>query len=129
MGTAKGEAVNTAKLKVADVIEIRRLAGDGIPIARIHDRFPHVRHEAISFAASGRTWAYLPGAIPKAAIKKARIPGPKPGYSPGAILTEGQVRQIKARPYDKGVDLAKEFSVRPATISAIRHKRIWSHVD
>lgn len=129
MGTAKGEAVNTAKLKVADVIEIRRLAGGGVPIARIRDRFPHVKHDTVSLAACGRTWAYLPGAIPKAVIKKARIPGPKPGYSPGAVLTEDQVRQIKARPFDKGVDLAKEFSVRPATISAIRHKRIWIHVD
>lgn len=128
MGTAKGEAVNTAKLTAKDVEEIRRLARSGVPIARIHDRFSRVKHDTVSFAACGRTWASLPGAVPKAEIKKAPIPGPKPGYSPRAVLTEDQVRQIKARPFDKGVDLAKEFSVRPATISAIRHKRIWSHV-
>lgn len=128
MGTATGEAVNTAKLTAKNVGEIRRLARGGVPIARIHDRFPGVKHDTISLAACGRTWASLPGAVPKAEIKKAPIPGPKPGHSPRAVLTEDQVRQIKARPSDQGVDLAKEFGVRPATISAVRKNRNWTHV-
>lgn len=127
MGTAKGEAVNTAKLTAKDVVEIRRLARSGVPIARIRDLFPKVKHDTISLAACGRTWASLPGAVPKSEIKKAKIPGALPG-SGATLLTAEKVRQIKARPNDKGVDLAIEFGVRPVTISAIRHKRIWAHV-
>lgn len=44
-----------------------------------------------------------------------------------AILTEDRVREILAS-NERGVDLAERYGVKQATISAIRHRRIWKHV-
>lgn len=126
MGTAKGEAVNTSKLKAKDVLQIRALARKGFPIARIRERFPFVKHDTISLAASGGTWASLPGAVERTSFAKAPIPGSQPGA--GRLLDADKVRAIKRRKHDKGLDLAAEYGVHPATISAIRHRRIWAHV-
>ncbi len=46
---------------------------------------------------------------------------------PQAILTKQNVLDIRASS-DKGVLLAKKYSVHVATISAIRHRRIWQSI-
>ena len=48
-----------------------------------------------------------------------------------AILTEVNVREIRKRldEGEKGKNLAKEFGVSPVTISAIKKRRIWGHLE
>lgn len=53
---------------------------------------------------------------------------PKGTESPRALLNEEQVRIIKFG-NERGVDLAERFGVKPTTISAIRHGRLWRHID
>lgn len=49
---------------------------------------------------------------------------------PGAILSEADVRAIRATPRlrGSGVALAEHYGVAPATISVIRSGRTWSHL-
>jgi hypothetical protein len=50
--------------------------------------------------------------------------------SPGRVLSESQVAEIKIRLRngERGADLAREFGVRQCTISAIKVGRNWGHL-
>jgi hypothetical protein len=48
---------------------------------------------------------------------------------PNNRLTEADVRAIRAKPDQKGVELAVEYNVGATTISAIRSGKIWSWLD
>ena len=66
------------------------------------------------------------------AVKKGRIAVPDSGYcfsrgekNPAAVLTEKQVLEIRERKAERGVDLAKEYSVSTSAISAARTGEKW----
>lgn len=120
-----GVHVNTAKLSEANVLEARRLAADGWPIARIREIFP-IKHGALTFAVTGRTWKHLPGAVTD--LVKAVPPGGEKGR--GRALDEAKVREIKARiaAGERGRVIANDYGVNRSTISAINTGRLWSHV-
>lgn len=52
---------------------------------------------------------------------------PKGEESPTAKLTEAQARQIKFSD-ERGTVLAERFNISPATVSAIRKRRLWAHL-
>lgn len=48
-----------------------------------------------------------------------------------AVLTEAEIAEIRKVPleYGTGVVLAEQYGVSPATISCVRHRRTWVHVE
>lgn len=66
------------------------------------------------------------------AVSRGRNKGLLPGEKhPGAILTEEQVRAIRAERASRGTTyplLADRYGVSPAAIVAIVHRRSWKHV-
>src|SRR5262249_49852466 len=74
---ARGDAAGRSKLTEVEVLEMRRLASGGVPIARIRDHWPNLKHTTISLAVTGRTWAHLSGAVTH--LARALPPGPRPG--------------------------------------------------
>ena len=123
----RGEMVNTAKVTEADVIEMRRLAAAGVPIARIADQFP-LGHTTITLAVKGETWSHLPGAVTE--VTKAPVRKKRPGEG-ATLLNPDKVRAIKdgLKRGERGTRLAERFGVSPVTISAIKVGRIWGHVS
>lgn len=122
---SKGTEIWTAKLSEDDVLEVRRLAASGWPIARIREVFP-IKHTALMYAATGRTWKHLPGAV--SVLAKAKPPGSPKGR--GRFLDEAKVREIKARVAEGEHQrtIANDFGINRSTISAINTGRLWSHV-
>lgn len=122
---SKGGAIWTAKLTEADVLEARRLAASGWPIARIREVFP-INHGALTLAVTGRTWKHLPAAVPNPV--KAKPKGGVPGR--GHLLNADMVRAIKARiaAGEASRHVANDFGVSRSTVSAINTGRLWSHV-
>lgn len=69
----------------------------------------------------------------KAEHKRKRRRKSAPGYargerSGGAKLTEGKVREVLSSPLS-GAELARKLGVSPATISGIRSRKKWAHVQ
>lgn len=61
--------------------------------------------------------------------KKRGRPKSNSGEAHGmSKLTDDIVREIRASPA-RGVDLARRFGVAPTTITDIRKRRIWKHLD
>jgi transposase-like protein len=119
----RGERSTSAKLKDAEVREIRErlmLGETGDSLAR---EFGVVK-TTISAIRRAKNWRHE-SAVP--------MPnGVRRGEShPVAKLDEVKVRDIKLRLRRgaKAIDLCREFSVSPPTISAIRHGTTWSHVE
>lgn len=54
--------------------------------------------------------------------------GPSGEQSPRAILTEAAVKAIRADARPAPI-LAAEYGVRPTTISKVRARKIWAHVE
>lgn len=59
---------------------------------------------------------------------RARLPGLLGEAHPRSVLTEAQVRAIKARVGDTHKVLAAEFGVSRPTITAVRNGRLWKHL-
>lgn len=120
-----GARSSKAKLTDADVVEMRRLAAAGMPIARIVELYP-LKHNTVAMAVRAETWSHLPGAVPNPV--RAPIPGSVPGC--GRLLKEEDVLAIKSAlaAGSRGADLARQYCISPVTISAIKVGRIWSHV-
>lgn len=58
-GYSRGEKINTAKLKEADIYFIRRRAGDGELVEIIHQDYPHVLRVTIASVVSRKTWRHV----------------------------------------------------------------------
>ena len=122
---AYGERGGLAKLSDVDVVEMRKLAAEGWPIARIIELYP-VSHTAAGQAVKGLSFPHLPNAV--TSPKKAPIPGPRPGS--GRKLSQEQVIEIKL-----GIShgnnirrIADQFKISKSTVEAIKYGRIWGHV-
>jgi hypothetical protein len=59
---------------------------------------------------------------------RSRHPSRKGVLHPLVKLTDGNVVEIRGSP-GKGVDLAKQFRVSPATICNIRKRKTWKHLE
>lgn len=122
-----GADVNTAILTAEIVLEARRMASSGYPICDIARSLCQPRN-AIDYAVRGVTWAHLPNAVP--APRKAGFRTlPRRGEQNNlAKLTQAQVDSIRSRlaAGEKGRSIAAEFGISPATVSAIKVRRIWA---
>lgn len=124
-----GEDTNTAVLTEAQVLEARKLARGGMPIARLVERFG-TYHSNMTSAVTGGTWKHLPDAVPPSQLVKAKVPGAKPGQG-ATKMSEEKVRELRKMLASgmTGRAVAKVFGIDPVTVSAIKHGRCWSHVD
>lgn len=128
LNIGRGEDASQTVLREVDVVTIRSMAVDRMKIEEITELFP-VKRGAITAILSGKSWRHLGGPIDYARVK-GDPPHDKGEDSPRAILTEQQVRDIRSMLSTgaKGVDLARDFGVHTATISAIKHRRLWAHL-
>jgi hypothetical protein len=125
---ARGEGSARAILLESDVLTIRSMALDRMTIEEITGLYP-VKRGAIIAILSGKSWTHLGPPVDYVRVK-GDPPHDKGEDSPRAILTEQQVLDIRARlaAGARGIDLADKFDVHPATISAIKHRRLWAHL-
>lgn len=65
---SRGERNHAAKLTAEDVLAIREARRRGVRISELASKY-NVRTNTISWAASGRKWGHLPGAIPSGSIR------------------------------------------------------------
>lgn len=45
-----------------------------------------------------------------------------------AVLTSAKVLAIRSQPDRRGIDLAADLGVSPATVSSVRQRRVWRHI-
>lgn len=108
----------------AEVLDIRRRYAQGEYGVDLAKEFG-VSRPAIYQIVSGRNWKKLDG--PRSKIPK----GPRPDFLPKhTLLTPAQVEMIYRRRIagERGADLAREFGVSQATVSAIYKKRNWKRL-
>lgn len=113
----------TWKLTADQVVEIRRLAVEGMPQHAIGRRFGIDQTTAGSIIR-GETWAHIPGA------REGSPNYPKGERHPRARLTEAQAREIH-RLAAEGMaqrDIAARFGVSPALVCKIVGGRLWKHL-
>lgn len=87
-----------------------------------------VDRDVVYSILNGISWRHLGGKVMDRKIEDTGNPNiGQQRYN--AFLSESQAKEIKNRVAagEKGTLLAAEFGVSPATISAIKHGRIWSH--
>lgn len=131
MHPATGERNSKSVLTEKDVRSMRQMAATGATLAEISALYP-ARRNAIQSAVTGATWKHVPGAVALHSIRKAdSVPPLARGEQVhNAVLTAESAAEIKrrSRSGESGRALAKEFGVSPATVSAIKVGRNWSHV-
>jgi uncharacterized protein (DUF433 family) len=114
-----GERRATAKLKAAQVAEIRRRLGAGERPAHIAADYG-VNHITIQDIARGRTWAHLLDGLSAMATMPNRKANPK--------LTYEQVAEIRRRlaTGHRQVDIAADFGITADHVSLIKRGRVWT---
>lgn len=140
--TARGERLPQSRLTEKKVIEMRKryLAG-GVTYQELGEAYG-VGHVTALRAVTGVSWAKLPGALvllkehwAKRHPDRIRTgwhhnPSTRAKHISSAILTEGNVREIRHR-YEAGESqktLATEFGVAPMTVNRIVRYRTWTHI-
>lgn len=131
-----GEDVHTAVLTIEDVMEMRKLVRDGHSAPTLAKRFG-VATATAHAALTGKSWAHLPGAIPKLPKKSnLRVRGEDMNT---AKLKEAQVIEIRAA-YAKAkmeagggrtriaYALAEKYGVSRGMICRIVSRKCWAHV-
>lgn len=116
----------TPKLDEARVIEIRRRVAYGEPRRAVAIAMG-IAYGTVQNVVSRRIWAHVPDPEPLPAPPRAAS---KPGGSSRVKLDVARVLEIRRRAADGEYtkDLAVAFGVSPATISAVRMRRIWADV-
>lgn len=107
------------RLSEDDVKEIVRLRGKGMA-PELAARFG-VSENLIRHIWYGYAWRRV---IPP---PTSRRPNPRGSNNGNAVLTEDQAREIRqARGITRGIDLARQYNVSPATIHAIWRGQNWA---
>lgn len=121
-----GERVNTARMSECDVLEARRLAAAGSPVVDVARMFS-LEYGAMRALIKGQTWRHLPGAVPNPTKAIGRY---APPAIRGKLISIDDVRSIRSALSEgqSGRALAKTYGIHPATISAIKTRRIWADV-
>lgn len=117
------------KLTEAQVVEIRRDAAAGEFLSDLARRYGVIRL-VILYAVRGNTYADVPGAIPDYVGRKDRPNGVKGERSPVSVLTDADVRWLRAQALWRhdGSALARAIGVsRGTAICAIRGQT-WAHL-
>jgi transcriptional regulator len=123
-----GERVGVARLTEVQVREIQTLLTRGVSQAAISRQYG-VSQGTISWINRGKSWKYATSAE---GFQPSQTEGPLRGELNGsARLTERDVVEIHQR-LSQGVYqrvIADRFSVSQQTISAIRSRKVWSHIN
>lgn len=121
----RGERQWQSKLTEADVIECRRRYADGERLTVLVSEYGTTTG-GMSTAISGKTWSWLPGAVP---VDRKRH-GTQGAAHHSAKLTAEIVLECRAR-YANGETtyaLAEEFGVRQPSMQKAIAGKSWTHV-
>jgi hypothetical protein len=130
---AAGERSGNATLTDGQVAEMRRLYATGLYRREELARRYRVNVKTFVKAASGATWAHVPGALSREELARiGRSHRIRVGTEHGsAKLTEGQVREIR-RLWAEGsvskAELGRRFGVSGCTAGMIVNRQVWRHI-
>lgn len=118
----RGELCGNTHLTDKDVLEIRRLDGEGVGLPEICDRFGIARPTACQIV-NGDNWKHLP-------VGKRRDRTTRGEHSASAKLTESDVLDIRSRRSSGETmqSIADDYGLATSTISSIERRLTWKHV-
>lgn len=126
-----GAGHHNARFIEADVLEMRRLRAEGMPLREIAERFG-TSLSTVSGIAHRKGWAHVAsnedGGWTAATVQLSVARGERGGQSK---LTESDVREIR-RLHGEGMlqrDIAAQYGVSKQAISHIVRRTTWAHLD
>jgi hypothetical protein len=125
----RGEANPIAKQTDETVSAIRRLYVAGVPLDDICAKF-NITRETMHDYTGGRSWKHLLGQDGSPSLEQLKEENSRRRRN-NAVLTDDIVAEIKRRlaSGEQGKALAAEYGVHKATISDIKQRKTWQHVD
>jgi hypothetical protein len=121
---ARGSSIGCSKLTEDQVVEIRKLAREGVFLKEIARRFS-VADISIARIVRRKTWGHL--SDNKEIPDISRVTGTK---HPNSKITPEIVREIRKMnsQNDSQQTIADKFKISQTTVWAILHNKTWSHV-
>ena len=116
---ARGKLLPQAKLTDEDVVDLRRLAAAGGPMAPIAKRFGLSRR-ATQQVASGCQYKHLPGAVDLQSVRKTSL-------NPNAKLTDDDVREVR-HSTDSYREIGGRYGISPHTVFRVKHRLSYKDV-
>lgn len=133
LNATRGERSSFAKITEADVLEIRRMAYEGVFNQEIADRFGlYLTH--ISLIITGRSWGHVDpeGIIRLKERRKVLLSGGRGRPRKGATrLVESDVREIrKLRTEGMGAkELCAKFKIKDGMLRCILNRKTWAYLE
>lgn len=127
MQPVRGEKSGRSILTEQEVIAMRQMAADGVPICDIAEATGHNR-KRVEYAVRGLSWQHLPGAVPFPRKKPPTPPALWGERAPNARLSDQAVEEIRSlrRSGHTCREIAEQYGIAEGTVFAIMAGRTRS---